>query len=76
VCGNLSILSQPSRILKTLKHAHVIIVDEISMMTSVIVAEQRVTGPKLQGCVACVKPGTEIRVNLVASIHEWRRILS
>jgi hypothetical protein len=40
------------------------------------VAEQRVTGPKLQGCVACVKPGTKIRVNLVASIQEWRRILS
>jgi hypothetical protein len=41
-----------------------------------VVAEQRVTGLKLQDCVACVKPGTEIRVNLAASIHEWRRILS
>jgi hypothetical protein len=41
-----------------------------------VIAEQRVTGPKLQGCVACVKPGTEMRVNLAASIHEWRRILS
>jgi hypothetical protein len=40
------------------------------------VDEQWVTGPKLQGCVACVKPGTEIRVNLAASIHEWRWILS
>ncbi len=45
-------------------------------IVNVPVAEQRVTGPKLQGCVACVKPGTEIRVNLAASIHEWRRILS
>ncbi len=44
--------------------------------SSVSVAEQRVTGPKLQGCVACVKPGTKIRINIAASIHEWRRILS
>lgn len=36
MCGNLSVLSQPSQILKTLKHAHVIIVDEMSMMTSVM----------------------------------------
>jgi len=43
VCGNLSILSQPSQILETLKHAHVIIVDEMSMMTSVMLCanEQR-----------------------------------
>jgi hypothetical protein len=36
VCGNLFVLSQPSQILETLKHAHVIIVDEMSMMTSVM----------------------------------------
>jgi hypothetical protein len=43
VCGNLFVLSQPSQILKTLKHAHVIIVDEMSVMTSVMLCanEQR-----------------------------------
>jgi hypothetical protein len=32
VCSYLSILPQPSKILETLKHAHVIIMDEMSMM--------------------------------------------
>jgi len=36
VHGYLSILSQPNQILKTLKHAHVIIVDEMSTMTNVM----------------------------------------
>ncbi len=39
------------------------------------VAEQRVTGLELLGCVAGEKTETETRINLAASIHEWRRIL-
>ncbi len=39
------------------------------------VAEQRVTGLELLGCVAGEKIETETRINLAASIHEWRRIL-
>jgi len=41
VCGNLSVLSQPNQILKTLKHAHVIIVDGMSMMTSVMLCANK-----------------------------------
>ncbi len=40
------------------------------------VAEQRVTGQKLHGYAVCVNTETLIRVNLVASIDEWRRISS
>ncbi len=36
LCGNLFVLSQRSQILERLKHAHVIIVDEMSMMTNVV----------------------------------------
>jgi len=36
VRGYLSILSQPNQILGTLKHAHVIIVDEMPVMTNVM----------------------------------------
>jgi hypothetical protein len=43
MCGNLYVLSQPSQILETLKHAHVIIVDEMSMMTSVMLCAKRTT---------------------------------
>jgi hypothetical protein len=43
MCGNLSVLSQPSQILETLKHAHVVIVDEMSMMTSVMLCAKRTT---------------------------------
>jgi hypothetical protein len=39
-------------------------------------AEQRVTGQKLHGCAVCVNTETLIRVNLAASIDEWRRISS
>jgi hypothetical protein len=39
------------------------------------VAEQWVTGLELLGCVAGEKTETETRINLAASIHEWRRIL-
>jgi hypothetical protein len=42
-CGNLFVLSQPSQILETLKHAHVIIVDEMPMMTSVMLCGKQIT---------------------------------
>jgi hypothetical protein len=61
--------------IQTLEHDKVFVTTLCHMWCG-SVAEQRVTGPKLQGCVACVKPGTKIKVNLAAFIHEWRRILS
>ncbi len=36
MCGYSCILPQPSKILKTLKHAHVIIIDEMSMIIDVM----------------------------------------
>jgi len=36
VCRYLFVLLQPSNILQTLKHANVIIIDEMSMMTSIM----------------------------------------
>jgi hypothetical protein len=42
-CGYLFVLSQPSQILETLKHAHVIIVDEMSIMISVMLCAKLTT---------------------------------
>jgi hypothetical protein len=36
MCGYLFVLPQPSEVLETLKYAHVTIIDEMSMMTNVM----------------------------------------